>query len=175
MFGTVPQSNSTAPPPTAVYVLDAAQPFVTTEPTASRNIPSQPLFAAFELSPEEHSITISIQKAESPYILERFFVFPQVNITQKAVDTGPPEATASSGPATPEPKAPKTTIDSQMTVRILAGILGSLIVIIIISGLCFLLSRRRRRKASLMSEATSSSSSRGLRGSFQTLLFLHCS
>ncbi|KAF9467962.1 hypothetical protein BDZ94DRAFT_1248190 [Collybia nuda] len=169
VFGTVPQSNSTNPPPTAAYVLDAAQPFITTEPSANRNIPSQPLFAAFQLSPDEHSITINIQKAQSPFILERFFVFPRVNITQQAVDAGHSSPTPSFGSTTPVPKEQKTTTDSQVTVRILAAILGSLVTIMFLAGLYVLYIRRRRRKASLslMSESPPLSS-RGLRDTIFT-------
>jgi hypothetical protein len=167
VFGTVPKSNATVKPPTAAYALDAAPPFVTTEPTANSNIPSQPLFAAFQLSSEEHSLTITVENAQSPYILERFFVFPRVNVTHSAVDADPPPTPPKNSP--PVTKAPTTTVESQMTVRVLAGVLGSLVALIVITGVFFLFRRwrLRTRKSSPMSETSDSlttSSSRRLRG-----------
>ncbi|KAF8879656.1 hypothetical protein CPB84DRAFT_289634 [Gymnopilus junonius] len=89
IFGTVPASNDTVPPPSAVYFLDKNPPFPTTLPRAAMDIPHQPLFATQQhLSDEEHLIIINITKASAPYTLSGFFVFP--NMDTKNMEVGQP-------------------------------------------------------------------------------------
>lgn len=179
VFGTVPQSNETFKAPTASYILNAAPPFVTTEPSANNNIPNQPLFFAGGLSADEHTLTIRIDDAPAPYILEHFFVFPRSNITQHAVDTLPPQkpsllpTTTSTPTSTPTPKAPAKAIETPTTVRILAGTLGSLLVLVVLLVAFFVCRQRRRSRTkpvNLQQTETKSSSdsltSSRLRGSY---------
>ncbi|KAF8888530.1 hypothetical protein BD779DRAFT_1672210 [Infundibulicybe gibba] len=83
VFGTVPASNETVKPPTAVYILDEV-PTPTTEPTADRAISNQPLFAASQLSSQQHKLVINS------------------NITQDVVDPSPSLTTATPGLMSPQ-------------------------------------------------------------------------
>ncbi|RDB28054.1 hypothetical protein Hypma_002220 [Hypsizygus marmoreus] len=177
VFGTVPQSNGTVKPPSASYILDADPPFVTTQPTANQDIPYQPLFLAGQLSGKEHTLTIKIESdnMSSPYILERFFVFPRSNFTQHVVDALPtPTPVPSSAPSSlPKSPAITTEISTTVTVRVLAGTLGSLIAVVIIASAFFLYRWRHRitQWSSIGSSSnakSSSSSSRGLQGTIFT-------
>lgn len=153
MFGTVPQSNDTVKPPTAEYSLDAAAPFVTTAPTADTAISNQPLFAASSLSSQEHELVIRIKDAQAPYTLDHFFVFPKIgNTTQNVVNKSPTPTPRTS--ETPAPGGLSTVAQdpSAMTIRALAGILGSLVVIVLLVLAVFLFRRQRHSRSAMREE-----------------------
>lgn len=147
VFGTVPISNGTFEPPTTAYFLDAMKPVVTTVPNADHPISNQPLFAASQLSNDEHHILINVTKADSPYTLQHFFVFPRTNFTADMVDNDPG---MSAMPSTSTSIViQSSSIDAQRNVKILAGLLGSVVAIGVIFGAFFVIRRRLRdRRAS---------------------------
>ncbi|KAJ6595568.1 hypothetical protein DFH09DRAFT_143017 [Mycena vulgaris] len=142
VFGSIPASNATHPPPTAAYAVDAAKPFVTAEPMAAKAILNQPLFSASQLPPGMHKLVVNVTDVQttSPFCIDYFIVTPS-----------PPQVSASA-------ILPKTTLavsdassktqPSGATVGILAGVLGSaLIVLLCLSAFLFVILRRRRQRA----------------------------
>ncbi|TFK38173.1 hypothetical protein BDQ12DRAFT_723530 [Crucibulum laeve] len=155
VFGTVPPSNETIRPPTAVYIMDDMAPFATTIPTARKAIANQPLFAASQLSPDvEHTFLINVTQAESPYTLDYFFIFKS-NDSQEMVeqlptgtDSSPTQSTsASSWEMQETPNASGSPVSSvHKSVKILAGILGTVVALAIFVGVFFVIRRQRRRR-----------------------------
>ncbi|KAG7448579.1 uncharacterized protein BT62DRAFT_714018 [Guyanagaster necrorhizus] len=142
VFGAVPSSSTSSNPPTTSFTVDAAAPFVTTEPQLDQTYLNQPLFVASELSEKEHKIVINVTDAgsASPFILDYFFISPHPNSTSNT------EATISFAP-TPSasvstfPSAIKSTTSSANNVssvttaspaiiKILAALLGVMFLII---------------------------------------------
>ncbi|KAF8069169.1 hypothetical protein FPV67DRAFT_1415208 [Lyophyllum atratum] len=184
VMGTVPRSNGSCKPPTATYILDASKPVVTTAPTASSDIPNQPLFFANGLSADEHELTIEVGGfgRPAPYIVQQFFVFPKFNVTQHVVDTLP--TSSLKGPTRPTtsiisptnvtsslPNTPSNTISSSATIRVLAGTLGSLVVLIVLVVLFFIFRRRHQHHRTAPPKvhktdkrSSFASSTRGLQG-----------
>ncbi|KAJ7635026.1 hypothetical protein FB45DRAFT_1025927 [Roridomyces roridus] len=79
VFGSIPASNSSNPGPTAAYSIDAAKPFVTTQPMASQEIDFQPLFSASQLSSDTvHEITINVTDVQpgAPFTLDYLIFAP---------------------------------------------------------------------------------------------------
>ncbi|KJA25546.1 hypothetical protein HYPSUDRAFT_53079 [Hypholoma sublateritium FD-334 SS-4] len=165
VFGTVPSSNATNPPPTAAYNLDG-QSFATTLPFAVANVPNQPLFAtSSELSGNmEHQILINLTSVVArPYIFQNFFVFPNQRSgkTDGVVTSVPPvnSATASSttasakstasAPTTSQAASNKsaspllTPADAQKTIKILAGLLGIFVFFMALTLIIYAIVRRR--------------------------------
>ncbi|KAF8955329.1 hypothetical protein BDZ97DRAFT_295509 [Flammula alnicola] len=155
VFGTVPASNETFPPPTTVYFLDDNKPFQTTLPFALVNVPNQPLFASSGSlsSDKEHQISINITSASAPYILEKFFVFPKASSTKDMIGQLPTGATVlptgnisdvppSPSPQAASPSASHTSYDPQTTIKVLASLLG-ILVLLIATGVVFYVFRRR--------------------------------
>ncbi|KAF9479781.1 hypothetical protein BDN70DRAFT_667175 [Pholiota conissans] len=161
VFGTVPASDESNPPPTAVYSLDE-QPFETTLPFAVSDVQSQPLFASMTvLSNEEHHIVVNVTSASTvPYIFEGFFIFPNMGSNKDVVGQVPTSssnstkaaATSTSATSTQStskssmaasPNASHTTYDPQKVIRVLVGLLGALMVLIIGGIIVYAIYRRR--------------------------------
>lgn len=147
VFGTVPASNSSLAPPTAMYSLDSDPPFATTLALASNDIPNQPLFASNHIlsSNAEHTLTINVTNAEAPFSVNNFFIFPtnRGNMTRNTK--------SSAGSQTRDRGLVGSS--SEKTVQVLAGILGTIASLCIIGGIVYWLLRRRmtakvRRKGS---------------------------
>ncbi|KAJ6612746.1 hypothetical protein B0H10DRAFT_2222917 [Mycena sp. CBHHK59/15] len=87
VYGSIPPSNATSAPPTAAYAIDAAPPFVTSEPLATHLLPNQPLFSASQLSSDTHSLVINVTsvQAGSPFSIDFFIVTPTAPITPAAI------------------------------------------------------------------------------------------
>ncbi|GLB42387.1 hypothetical protein LshimejAT787_1104020 [Lyophyllum shimeji] len=178
VFGTVPQSSGTVPPPVASYILDANKPVVTSEPMANSNIANQPLFSAKQLSADEHQLTIQVGSNgghTAPYILQHFFVFPRpTNVTQYVIDTSPSSSSRpcpSGSTCTSSSSSASTAMSSEttLTIRALAGALGALVTLSVL--VCLFLVFRRQRQQGLVTlpklyktktRSSSSSSTRGL-------------
>ncbi|KAF8196004.1 hypothetical protein BJ912DRAFT_1056436 [Pholiota molesta] len=162
VFGTVPASNASNPPPTAVYTLDN-KPFETTLPFAISDVQDQPLFASMGgLSVQEHHIVVNVTSASTvPYIFDSFFVFPEMGSNKDVIGQIPtsvnvfPTDTAISSPtttsATPSlqaasPDASRTAYDPQKIIRILGSFLGTLIFLIFGAIIAYAVVRRRLAK-----------------------------
>ncbi len=181
MFGTVPSSNATNPPPTAVYFLDG-QEFATTLPFAGANVPNQPLFASSsKLSADiEHLITINITSVVArPYIFQSFFVGPNqgsantdgvvtsVPPANSAIATSASTSAKSTTSATPTSQAAsnKSASPSQIpadaqktTIKILGALLG-ISLFFIVSAIVFYAVIRRRALARQMTGSVKSTGS----------------
>ncbi|KAF5356967.1 hypothetical protein D9756_006634 [Leucocoprinus leucothites] len=156
VFGTVSASNTTTKPPTVVYRVNAAAPFTTTQPVANEDVANQPLFSyAFGTDWKENKITIQILEAETPFILEKFFVFPG-NSSADADDDAREE---SSTVPTPTQKSTTSNVTSSMlalpgsideetqrTIRVLAGLLGVTTFIVLAMIVFIVLQCLRKRK-----------------------------
>ncbi|KAG5650460.1 hypothetical protein H0H81_012182 [Sphagnurus paluster] len=139
-------------------MIDADPPVVTTQPMANSRVRGQPLFFAERLSLEEHQLTITVGEPESeglltaPYILQKFFVFPNSNAATEEVsiyETSqlPPSPSPTT---TPPPKTPESGLQSassNKTIHILAGALGSLLVVVVLLVILFLILAKRRRQS----------------------------
>lgn len=171
VFGTVPASNDTVQPPSAVYFLDNNPPFPTTLPRAAVDIPHQALFATQQqLSPGEHHIIINITKASAPYTLSSFVIFP--NMDMKDMEVGQP----ASGPLSNSTKSHTPLSNnsssaamqqmsssssghhqtSQKPVKILAAVLAIIGFLLLAGGIIFFIFRwrtaaRRRQQAARVS------------------------
>ncbi|KAJ3515542.1 hypothetical protein NLJ89_g1686 [Agrocybe chaxingu] len=154
VFGTVPASNETVLPPSAVYLLDADPPFATSAPFAPASVPNQPMFASGQLAAgREHSLVINVTSAETPYILQRFFVFPRPPAQKDTIGQLPSGSSRGQNPAAtatspPTPSATSQTLNSnspdpgaQQAVRALAAVLGTLAFLIIACIIIFLFLR----------------------------------
>ncbi|EAU89474.1 hypothetical protein CC1G_07700 [Coprinopsis cinerea okayama7 len=176
VFGTVPVSNATDRPPRAKYSIDGRQTTESTVPMANTPIQGQPFFQANSLNTEEHKLTIEVIRAETPYILQHFFVTPHPRNTtadkvmenggprDDRISVGSPGATARptitnaadiGSPALPSsaydetgPTRAQSESPSASLVRILSGVLGALIALIIVGILLFLLRRRQKKRNS---------------------------
>ncbi|PBK89917.1 hypothetical protein ARMGADRAFT_321230 [Armillaria gallica] len=144
VFGTVLSSSSSSKPPTTSFTVDAAAPFVTTEPQTEQTYLNQPLFVASELSKEEHKIVINVTDAgsASPFVLDYFFISPHLDSTSNTEATISFPPTSSSGSPTPFASAIKSTTsstsdvspvarDSTIVIKVLAALLGVLFLTII--------------------------------------------
>ncbi|PBK67498.1 hypothetical protein ARMSODRAFT_311907 [Armillaria solidipes] len=144
VFGTVLSSSSSSNPPTTSFTVDAAAPFVTTEPQTEQVYLNQPLFVASELSKEEHKIVINVTDAgsASPFVLDYFFIFPHLDSTSNTEATISFPPTSSSSSPTPFASAIKSTTsstsdvssvarDSSTVIKALAALLGVLFFTII--------------------------------------------
>ncbi|PPQ81927.1 hypothetical protein CVT25_013775 [Psilocybe cyanescens] len=156
VFGTVPASNETTQPPTAVYFLDNYPPFRTTLPRAVQDITNQPLFASSQLlsSDEEHRLVISVQDVATPYTVEKFFVIPRANmsknmmigqITTDIVATSTSSSTISSATLQNFQTSEGSSQPSQNFHKILGGILGTVCFLLVVAGLAVIAVWRRRR------------------------------
>lgn len=191
VFGTVPVSNSSDPPPEAVYHIDG-QAFSTTLPFATVDVPNQPLFASSAmLNNSLHSITVNITAATSkPYIFQSILIFPNPGPGNKDAISSVPSPTSTSKTSTSSsvvasstngtaqafsPGNSHTAYDPQKTIGILAGLLGTLVFIVIFAAIVFVMSRRRslRVKQNASAEADSSSSEKGRAGESKFILSLH--
>ncbi|KAK0238078.1 hypothetical protein EDD85DRAFT_567628 [Armillaria nabsnona] len=145
VFGTVLSSSSSSKPPTTSFTVDAAAPFVTTEPQTEQAFLNQPLFVASELSKEEHKIVINVTDAgsASPFVLDYFFISPHLDSTSNTEATISFPPTSSSSSPTPFASAIKSTTssttsdvssvarDSIVVIKVLAALLGVLFLTII--------------------------------------------
>ncbi|KAK0192659.1 hypothetical protein F5146DRAFT_1136484 [Armillaria mellea] len=144
VFGTVLSSSPSSNPPTTSFAVDAAAPFVTTEPQTEQNYLNQPLFVASELSKEEHKIVINVTDAgsASPFVLDYFIVSPHFDSTSNTEATISFPSTSSSSSPTPFASAIKSTTsstsdvssvarDSFTVIKVLAVLLGVLFLTII--------------------------------------------
>jgi len=168
VYGTIPQSNDTVAPPTAVYSIDAASPFVTTQPTANHQVEFQPLYGVSQLSADkQHTLTINVTKADSPYTLQFFVVSPNddsdtVSVTSVATPTS---SSGVDGPST------EISASSQKSFQILAAVFGVLLLLMFLAIGLFILVRRRRRGRNTRksySVQTRTESSKSLRGTIFT-------
>ncbi|KAJ7485640.1 hypothetical protein FB451DRAFT_62143 [Mycena latifolia] len=148
VYGSVPASNTTHPPPTAVYAIDAATPFTTSEPMASSPILNQPLFSASQLSEDTHTLVINVTavQAASPFSIDYFIVTPRPSASAKL----PESSLATTSSLT-------KTQPSGATVGILAGVLGSVIFVLLCLSAFFLVIFRRRRQRMQRSKSFQSS------------------
>lgn len=140
VFGSIPASNAAHRPPTAVYAVDAAEPFTTAEPLAAKPILRQPLFSASHLSNGTHTLVVNVTdvQAASPYSIDFFFVSPM------------PSSPAPSSSSSLAPSSASSVVAahaSNATVGILAGILGSAVFILLCLTAFLLILRRRRQRA----------------------------
>jgi hypothetical protein len=173
VFGMIPMSNNTFKPPTALYFIDGMLMPQTTLPFATTDIPNQPLFSTTSvLDVREHTLVINITEAPTPYTIQRFFV-PANGSTAKDMMIGqiPPQsndtltpdssnatftATGIATQATATASWQMTTSTSsnetaglERTVRVLGGLLGTLIFLILVVIISFVVYKcRARRKAS---------------------------
>lgn len=173
VFGTVPETNPRSRPPTVVYRVDAAQPFTTTQPVADRDVSNQPLFSyAFGSQWEKHNIEIEVLDAQTPFTLEKFFIFPE-NATQldsgsspdddrgntkgtETIQTPPTTQTSSTTPNSATntiPSSPSLDVSSdarfRQTTRILAVFLGITGFMVIVMTILLALPYIRRRRPAL--------------------------
>ncbi|EGO03882.1 hypothetical protein SERLA73DRAFT_69705 [Serpula lacrymans var. lacrymans S7.3] len=131
VFGTIPASNITTTPPTALYTIDTSQPVAITEPSANNAIANQPLFQMSQLSVyTTHNITINVLSAVSPFTLDYFVLVP----------SNKSEETSSRFPGTGN----TIVLEDRRIIIILSSLLGSIVLMILI-GLGFFLFRRRRQ------------------------------
>ncbi|KAF9500777.1 hypothetical protein BDN71DRAFT_1440281 [Pleurotus eryngii] len=153
VFGTVPPSNSTHPPPSASYTIDADPPFTTNEPLATETIRFQPLFKVSSLSASEHRIFINVTGAETPYTIDSFFVVPGPSAAGLAdakdgagptVSSDPTPSTSNAPPIPSSSDLPRAS--SQKTAQVVGGVLGGLFFLILLIVFGFFLVRRRRRR-----------------------------
>ncbi|TFK73537.1 hypothetical protein BDN72DRAFT_893943 [Pluteus cervinus] len=160
VFGTVPASNDTIRPPTAAYTIDSEPAHVTTLPTASRSITDQPLFASLQLSGDiAHTIVINIQTADTPFTLEYFFVFPTFPNSSMDVQVNTNIPVAPTAYTTQPPTTSGAVLmgqdESGNTVKILAGLLGCLVVLMIVGVVLFFFRRRNQGVPFRLSTTTS--------------------
>ncbi|KAH9478409.1 hypothetical protein JR316_0008864 [Psilocybe cubensis] len=158
LFGTVPASNETTPPPTAVYLLDDLRPFSTTLPRAVKDIPNQPLFASSQplSSTQEHVLVVNVKDAQTPFTVEKFFVVPRINtsknmmvgqVTTDGVETRTSTSTKSSATLQSFQTSQAASQSSQNSHKILGGVLGSVFFLLIIAVIAVLAVWRKRRAA----------------------------
>jgi hypothetical protein len=173
VFGTVPKSNTTFKPPTAAYTIDAAMAFVISKSNANINMPDQILFKSPQLSSDQHVLNITVQTAGSPFILQYFFVFPPFNDTQPPTSASPPLPTATQHTTA---VITEELSDANVTIRMVAVALGSILALAVVISALFVLGRCRRRRTQALSAVSEtysgspSSSSRRLRGISYKLL-----
>lgn len=179
-------SNITFKPPTALYFIDGMLMPQTTLPFATTDIPNQPLFSTTSvLDVREHTLVINITEAPTPYTIQRFFV-PANGSTAKDMMIGqiPPQSNGTLTPdssnatftATGIATQATTTASWQMstsssssetaglerTVRVLGGLLGTLVFLIVaVVILLGVYKCRARRKASNEQRGTKDGSRRG--------------
>ncbi|KAG9221787.1 hypothetical protein PTI98_008709 [Pleurotus ostreatus] len=153
VFGTVPPSNSTHPPPSASYTIDADPPFTTNEPLATETIRFQPLFKVSSLSASEHRIFINVTGAETPYTIDSFFIVPGPSAAGLADAKDGAGPTVSSDPTPSTPNAPSIPSSSDLppanshnTAQVIGGVLGGLFFLVLLIVFGFFLERRRRRR-----------------------------
>ncbi|KAH6918107.1 hypothetical protein BKA70DRAFT_1246248 [Coprinopsis sp. MPI-PUGE-AT-0042] len=165
VLGTVPASNATVKPPTARYTISGRDPVQSTLPMANTEIRGQSFFRAMDLEEEEHTLTIEIVDAQTPYTLDSFFVTPHAFSQNRTEDSDTTSSTSplptsgtdpNSGPSpplfTPNPYMNDTVSQlpsqegSSNIVAILSGLVGVLLAVIVIGIALFL--TRRKRKAS---------------------------
>ncbi|PPR06824.1 hypothetical protein CVT26_003850 [Gymnopilus dilepis] len=161
VFGTVPASNDTVPPPSAVYFLDNNPPFPSTLPRAAMDIPHQALFATQQpLSNDEHHIVINITKTAAPFTFSGFFVFPSMET--KDMEVGQPTTGPFSNITRSQPPSPSNSSSAVMqqtsgssnshrqgpekSVRILIAVLVVIGVLLVAGGIFFFFWRRRAAK-----------------------------
>ncbi|KAJ7064952.1 hypothetical protein C8F01DRAFT_1367177 [Mycena amicta] len=150
VFGSIPSSNITHPPPTTVYMIDAAQPFTTAEPMAALPVPNQPLFSASHLSAGKHTLVVNVTAVQfaSPFSIDYFIIAP----SSPASSTGSALGSSVSSTAL---EAAHTT--SNAAVGVLAGVLSA-VTFILLCGVAFLIvALRRRRKRQQQSKSLESS------------------
>ncbi|KAF8155727.1 hypothetical protein B0H34DRAFT_507723 [Crassisporium funariophilum] len=161
VFGTVPASNTSAPPPTAAYHLDASPPFVTTLAHAEVAVADQPLFASSSLSSDdEHVIFINVTNAGASYTLARFFIFPKATASKNMIGSVPSDMIPlpSSSKVTPTPRPAPS---SQNTVKVVAGVLGTLLFLLTLAGVLFFIFRRKTQTKCEIAEKGAPQISRG--------------
>ncbi|KAF9009972.1 hypothetical protein BDQ17DRAFT_1234758 [Cyathus striatus] len=156
VFGTVPASNDTVVPPTAVFVVDSNPPVETAAPTAEKPISNQPLFAADQLSGYyEHTINITIVKTDAPFTLESFFVTTDSSEastttstgTATTTDTAISSADVSAHYTSPSSqKSARSSSGAHVGLKVAAAIIGTVLIIIIFSAVFFLIRRRREAR-----------------------------
>ncbi|KAJ7598919.1 hypothetical protein C8J56DRAFT_1039794 [Mycena floridula] len=139
VVGTVPQSNATVLPPTAAFAVDVSPPFATTQPMADSTISNQPLFAMSQLtSNDQHNLTIKVLKADTPFTIDYFVVFPPSNVmTTISPPSVSPLAQSDTG----------ITSSTLLTIKLVVAFLGVLVLLLLmIIGV--LMYRLRRRPTS---------------------------
>lgn len=162
VFGTIPPSNATHPPPTAAYRVDSDDPVLTTESLATDSVPNQPLFAKSNLSPGPHTLVIKVTgvQKESPYSIDFFIVTP-VPVSHPSASSSPKALSPSSATPNPSSEAPsasssvvaESAINNHSNskslsppVGIIAGVLGAIIFLLVCVGAFFLVRARWRRR-----------------------------
>ncbi|KDR79986.1 hypothetical protein GALMADRAFT_208230 [Galerina marginata CBS 339.88] len=170
VFGTVPASNDTFEPPTAVYTIDQDPPFSTTLPRAAKAIPNQPLFASGQhLSDDEHQLVINVTTVSAPYSLANFFVMPRGSGSKDMIGQPPTGGVISHSSILPTPTPTITSSTPQLAspdssnghhkekvVKTLAGVLGTIAFLMLTIVTAFYFFRRRviaKRKLALMVNA----------------------
>jgi hypothetical protein len=159
--GTVPESNSTSRPPTARYTVSGRDPVESTLPMANARIRRQSFFSAMDLDEEEHTLTIEVLEAPTPYTLDSFFVTPNAfnsnsedrteDPTDSLIPPRPTGADSGSAPppplSTPDPNgnSPLPSMEgSANIVAILSGLVGVLLAVIVIGVALFLIRGKRK-------------------------------
>nr|GAT52588.1 predicted protein [Mycena chlorophos] len=142
VFGTIPVSNATSPPPTAVYVVDAASPLTTTQPMATSALLDQPLFSADDLYLGQHTLVLNVTSVvdSSPFSVDYFVLDVPPSASASASGSSASFAAASAS-------ASASQIPSNGNAKVLAGVLSAVIFLLfcIISMLVFVLRMRRKR------------------------------
>ncbi|KAF7325780.1 hypothetical protein MKEN_00428500 [Mycena kentingensis (nom. inval.)] len=126
MYGTIPASNTTHLPPTALYAIDEAAPFSSSEPLTPALLPNQLLFSAFGLSSGTHTLVVNVTSVQpaSPFAVEYFLVLPAMSASQHF---------------------PFFNLTSQQTVGVITGIFSAIVfVLICIIALLVVVIRRVR-------------------------------
>lgn len=128
--------------------MDNDSPMQSPMPAAKQDILSQPLFASQQLSDDdEHTITVNITAAPSPFTLDYLFVFP----TSKTAQDSAGQSKSSNLPSpTKGSNAGSNTAsgvsDVRRTIVIVAAVLGSMVFVILVLLVCFLVRRRWRAR-----------------------------
>ncbi|KAJ6459718.1 hypothetical protein C8R47DRAFT_131657 [Mycena vitilis] len=160
VFGSVPPSNATNAPPTAAYSIDGGTPVITAQPLASTTIPNQPLFFASGLPLGTHSLFVNVTDVQSasPFSVDYFIL----NLKPTAVPS--PSAAASPSPSASAISPQKAIASSESksaaggtALRVVAGVLGSVIFILLCILAFFIVILRRRRRRQLRSKSMQSS------------------
>jgi hypothetical protein len=155
VFGTVAANNGTSKPPTVAYKVNAVAPFTTTQPVATQDVFNQPLFShTFGSDWKENMITIQVLQAETPFILNQFFIFPVNSSTSYTNEEGDPNVPTPTWNSTTSTNVTDPSLTSSSvgeiradrTVRVLAGLLGVSIFFAFVMATFIVLQCLRKRR-----------------------------
>lgn len=176
VFGTVPKGNGQIKGPKARYVLDNVPVLTTTLPVADDfQIRNQPFFAARDLDTSMHTLRIEMVEVDerAPYILQHFFVRPHnlsladgddgANVPddpiegEDPIETGGGNATVSyspsmtNGPNSLPGSEGSLGKDPMQIVKILAAVLGAVVLLVLVAMGFFLVRRKMMKSRSSQS------------------------